>query len=429
MPFNGALNMAQSYYAATATPWVMRPKLQGEAQVDLCVIGGGCTGLSAALQAARRGMSVILLEAGRIGWGASGRNGGQMIVGLRQSPADLIKNFGQETAKSLFAMTVEGRDLMMALMAEGAIACDFKQTGHLTAAASSKDLDWMKEEAETLAEVMGYPHIRILDRQQVQAEVASPLYHGGFLDEQGAHLHPLNYTLGLAALAEREGVRLCESSPVVNIEDGPQARIRTAEGQVLARQSVIACDALLGKLVPSLAARIMPVGSYIAATEPLGDELALSLIPKDRAVADTLFSLHYFRLSADRRLLFSGGERYTPSHPKDIAASVMKHLPGVFPQLAGVKAEFGWGGLVSVTPTRLPHIGRMGNLYFAHGYSGEGVIMSNLAGKLLAEAMVGQVERFDIFKSIAPPAFPGGTRFRYPLYVLAMLWFALRDRL
>jgi len=429
MVSNDALNMASSYYVASALPWGVKPRLQGTHDVDLCVVGGGCTGLSAALHAARQGMSVLLLEAGRIGWGASGRNGGQMIVGLRQSPADLIQNFGQETAKALFAMTVEGRDLMFALADEGGFACDLKQTGHLTAAARPSDLGWMTEEAELLAKVMDYPHIRILDAAQIRDEVASPLYHGGFLDERGAHLHPLNFTLGLAGLAERAGVQLFEHSPVIRLEDGAGVTITTEEGVVRARHAVLACDALLGKLEPNLAARIMPVGSYIAATEPLGEERARSLIPRDLAVADTLFSLHYFRLSADHRLLFSGGERYTPHHPKDIAASVMRHLPGVFPQLADVKAEFGWGGLVSVTSSRLPHIGRKGNLFYAHGYSGEGVIMSNLAGKLLAEAMNGQLGRFDIFQSIAPRAFPGGTKFRYPLYVLGMLWFALRDRL
>jgi gamma-glutamylputrescine oxidase len=317
---------------------------------------------------------------------------------------------------------------MEELIVKHAIACDFKPTGHLTAAVKPSDLDWMKEEADLLAEVFDYPSVRVVQAADIRAEVDSPLYCGGYLDEKGAHLHPLNYTLGLARAAEQAGVRLFEQSPAIKIEDGARVVVRTAAGTVTAAHAVIACDALIDGLEPALASRIMPVGSYIAATEPLG-ERADALIPHDRAVADTLFSLHYFRLSADKRLLFSGGERYLPHHPKDIAATVMRHLPRVFPQLKGVKADYGWGGLVSVTPTRLPHFGRMGNRYFAHGYSGEGVILSSLAGKLLAEALAGQAGRFDLFAKIAPPPFPGGTRFRYPLYVLAMLWFALRDRI
>ncbi|HVI51486.1 MAG TPA: FAD-binding oxidoreductase [Candidatus Sulfotelmatobacter sp.] len=425
---NATLNMQNSYYVASAVPHGERPLLQGAHAADLVVIGGGCTGLSAALHAAEAGLSVILLEAGRIGWGASGRNGGQMITGLRQSPGQLLATYGRDMAKALFQLTAEGRRLMEQLIVRHDIACDFKATGHLTAAVRQRDLEWMSEEAELLAEVMDYPHVRVLQPSGIRSEVDSPLYCGGYLDEKGAHLHPLNFTLGLADAAEKAGVRLFEGSAAVKIGDGTRVTVDTASGKVTARHAVIACDALVDGLEPFLAARIMPVGSYIAATEPLGDR-AEALIPHDRAVADTLFSLHYFRLSADRRLLFSGGERYTPSHPQDIAASVMRHLPRVFPQLKGVRADYAWGGLVSVTKTRLPHFGRMGNRFFAHGYSGEGVIMSTLAGKLLAEAMTGTVERFDLFQKIAPPPFPGGTRFRYPLYILAMLWFALRDRI
>ena len=425
---NATLNMPNSYYVASAAPSPERPKLHGAITADLVVVGGGCTGLSTALHAAEAGLSVVLLEAGRIGWGASGRNGGQMITGLRQSPGQLIATYGREMAKELFALTVEGRALMQGLIAKHAIACDFKPSGHLTAAVKPSHLDGMKEEAELLAEVMNYPHVRVIPKEGIRAEVDSPLYCGGYLDEQGAHLHPLNYTLGLARAAEGAGARLFEQSAALSIADGPKVVVTTPQGTVTASHAVIACDALIGGLEPFLASRIMPVGSYIAATEPLG-ERADALIPHDRAVADTLFSLHYFRLSADKRLLFSGGERYLPHQPKDIAAAVMAHLPRVFPQLTGVKADYGWGGMVSVTTSRLPHFGRLGNRFFAHGYSGEGVILSTMAGKLLAEALMGTAGRFDLFAKLAPPPFPGGTGFRYPLHVLAMLWFALRDRM
>ncbi len=421
--------MPQSYYAATAAPFGERPCLFGAASADLLVVGGGATGLSAAYHAARAGLKVALLEAGRIGWGASGRNGGQMITGLRQSPGQLVARFGRDMARDLFALTVEGRQLMADLIARHGIACDFRDSGHLTAAVRETDLIWMAEEAETLATLMDYPHCRVIGPADIGGEVASPLYRGGLLDERGAHLHPLNYTLGLARAAEEAGVALYEASPVLSLEDGPGGvRAVTGQGVFSARHAVLACDALVGGLDADLAARIMPVASYIAATEPLGERAGM-LIPHNRAVADTLFSLHYFRLSADGRLLFSGGERYLPHHPRHIARAVMRHLPRVFPQLAGVRADYGWGGMVSVTTTRLPHFGRRGNLFFAHGYSGEGVILSTLAGKLLAEAVGGTLGGFDLFSRIAPPKFPGGTRLRAPLYVLGMLWFALKDRL
>jgi gamma-glutamylputrescine oxidase len=241
-------------------------------------------------------------------------------------------------------------------------------------------------------------------------------------------MHPLNYTLGLADVARRSGVRLFEQSPATTVEDSPSGvRVTTPAGVVKARHAVIACDALLGNLQPKLAARIMPVANYIGTTEPLADGDAA--IPHDMAVSDTRFVVNYFRLTADRRLLFGGGERYTPNPPADIAGFVRPHIAKVFPHLAGRRIDYAWGGMVSVTTTRLPDIGRMGNLFYAHGYSGQGVILTTLAGKLVAEAVAGTTERFDLFAKMAPPAFPGGTALRYPLYILGMLWYALRDRL
>lgn len=425
---NDSLNMSKSYFTATAVDFSEKPQLQGEHQADVVVIGGGCTGLSAALFAAQAGLSVILLEAGRIGWGASGRNGGQMIPGIRYLPSELIKMFGRDLARQLFSVAVEGREVMVDLIHQHSIACDFKPNGQVTAAVRPSELPGLAKEADLMGNDFNYPHARILTAEDMRQEVDSPLYCGGFLHEKGGHIHPLNYTLGLAGVADRAGVTLFENSAALNIEDGAGVTVTTAQGRVKARYSVIACDALIGGLDSYLQAHMMPVGSYIIATQPLGDR-ADALIPNDRAVADTLFNLHYFRLSADKRLLFSGGEHYLPGHPKDIAAKVLKELPRVFPQLSGARAEYNWGGIVSVTPTRLPHFGRRGNRFFAHGYSGEGVILTTLAGKLIAEALVGTAERFDLFAKIEPPAFPGGVRFRYPLYVMAMLWFALRDRL
>jgi gamma-glutamylputrescine oxidase len=326
-------------------------------------------------------------------------------------------------AGALFAVADTARDLVVELIGRHGIACDLKLTGHLEAAIKPGDMASLEAEAECQAKVMNNPHLAVLTAAETRDEVASPIYHGALLDRMGGHMHPLNYTLGLADAARGAGAVLYEGSPAIAVEDGPGGvSVRTAAGSVKARYALLACDAFLGTLDPTLAARIMPVANYVVATEPLG--AAPSLIPRDRAVADTKFVVDYYRLTADNRLLFGGGERYTPNPPADIAGFVRPYLERVFPQLRGVRIEHGWGGLVSVTLTRMADIGRRGNVFHAHGYSGKGVILTTLAGLLVAEAMAGTAERFDLLGGISPPAFPGGTRLRYPLYVLGMLWYA-----
>jgi len=426
--FNDDLGMAASYYVATAHPAPAHPTLKGEVSADLVVVGGGCTGLSAALHAAEAGLSVVLLEGGRVGWGASGRNGGQMIPGLRKGAAELVKAYGAERARALFDLALEARGLVLELIARHVIDCDLKTTGHLLAAVKSSDLRGMDEEAKCLATVMAYPHTEVLSAAQTRDQVDAP-YHGGLLDRMGGHMHPLNYTLGLAEAARAAGVIIHEQSLATALENGPGGvRVATAQGAVRARHAVLAGDALLSGLEPRVNNRIMPVANYIVATEPLG-ALAHRLIAHDAAVSDTRFVVNYYRLSADGRLLFGGGERYTRDPPGDIAAFVRPRMERVFPQLRGRPIDHAWGGLVSITATRLPHVGRQGEVLFAHGYSGMGVILSTLAGKLLAEAVAGETGRFDLFAALEPPAFPGGTRLRGPLHVLGMLWYALRDRL
>jgi gamma-glutamylputrescine oxidase len=426
MPFNGALSMAESYYVATANTWTDRPPLVGDMAADLVVVGGGCTGLSAALHAARRGLSVVLLEGGRVGWGASGRNGGQIIPGLRQGAAQLARTLGPERARALLDLAFEARDLVIDLIGEGAIACDLKTTGHLTGAAKAADLRWMEAEAACLTKVMNYPHVDVLSAAQARAAVDVP-YFGGLLDRRGGHLHPLNYTLGLASAALGAGVAIHERSEAIRLETDKGVRVSTRQGSVQAAHAVLAGDALLEGLSRRVNRRIMPVANYLAATAPLKDPAAL--IPSDAAVSDSRFVVNYYRLSADGRLIFGGGERYTPRPPRDIAAFARGHMEAVFPQLRGVPIDHAWGGLVSITRTRLPHVGREGEVFFAHGYSGLGVILSTLAGKLLAEAILGERARFERFASLEPPPFPGGARLRGPLHVLGMLWYALRDRL
>lgn len=425
MGFNSDLDMARSYYVATANPFQAAPRLEGARQADVCVIGGGVTGLAAALCAAQKGFSVILLEGGKIGWGASGRNGGQAIPGLRKGAKELIALYGKDKARALFALSLEARDFTRDLIEKYAIACDLRLEGHLIAAAKASDLEDFNREVEALETVMDYPHARVLSREETHAKLKSPAYHGGLLDGFGGHLHPLNYTLGLAEAARGEGVDLFEDSAALNIEQGAKPRVVTAQGAVEARHVVLACDALLGDLEPRIAGRIMPVANYLLATEPLDDVP----IADDLAVSDSKFVVNYFRMSPDKRLIFGGGERYSAAPPDDIPAFVRGHMLGVFPQLQHARVDYAWGGLVSITMSRLPHIGRLGETFFAHGYSGQGVLLSALAGKVLAEAMAGTAERYDLLASLKPPEFPGGAALRAPLHVLGMMWYALRDRL
>ncbi|MFT3728937.1 MAG: FAD-binding oxidoreductase [Terricaulis sp.] len=427
MSFNSNLNFDRSYYVATANPFAPALKLEGDASADIVIIGGGYTGLHAALNARARGFSVILLEAGRIGWGASGRNGGQMIPGWRKGAGELVQRFGEGKAKQLFDLALEARTLTLDAINKNNIACDLHTDGHLTIAAKPADLSWMREEAETLTRVMNYPNTRVLTAAEAHAKVQAEGFHGGFLDEGGGHVHPLNYALGLADAARKAGVTLYEDSNVLSVETQTGVVAKTATGAVRAKYGVLACDALLDGLEPRIAGHIMPVANYIIATEPLS--APQTLITDHLAVSDSRFVVNYFRMSADGRLVFGGGERYSPQPPADIAAFVRGHVLQLFPHLRDARIDYAWGGLVSISMTRLPHIGRLGDLFFAHGYSGQGVLLPALVGKVLSEAMTGTAARYDLLASLAPPEFPGGAALRSPLYVLGMLWYALRDRL
>jgi gamma-glutamylputrescine oxidase len=425
--FNSGLNMERSYYVATATAYAPAPRLEGEVRADVVVIGGGYTGLHAALNAAERGFSVVLLEGGKIGWGASGRNGGQLIPGWRKGAAELVARFGRDRAKLLFDLGLDARALTLDRIAKHDIQCGLYVNGHLTLAAKPRDVMWMQEEARTLTDAMDYPHVRVLSAEEARVKVAADGFHGGLLDECGGQLHPLNYALGLGDAARRAGVQMHEHSRVVRVETSDGVVAHTSDGAVRARFGVLACDALLDGLEPRVAGRIMPVANYLVATAPLKDPE--QIVADHLAVSDSRFVVNYFRMSEDGRLIFGGGERYAPDPPMDIAAFARGHMLKILPQMHDVKIEYAWGGLVSITMTRLPDIGRMGDLFFAHGYSGQGTLLPALAGKVIAEAMMGTAERFDVLAGIAPPEFPGGAALRSPLYTLGMMWYALRDRL
>ncbi|TIS57893.1 MAG: FAD-binding oxidoreductase, partial [Mesorhizobium sp.] len=370
-------------------------------------------------------LKVVLLEGGKIGWGASGRNGGQMIPGLRKGAKGLVKSFGPARAKALFDLAFEARGLVLDIIERHGIECDLRLTGHLVGAVNGSDMRDFEEEAECLARVMNFTDVEILSAAEARRMVDTP-YQGAVFERLGGHMHPLNYTLGLARAAVSAGVIIHENSVAIRLEREPSIRVFTDKGSVRARHVVLAGDALLQGLEPRVNSRIMPISNYIIATEPLGER---NVIPSNVAVSDTLFVVNYYRMSADGRLLFGGGERYTPSPPADIAGFVRPHMERTFPQLRGCRIDHAWGGLVSVTTSRLPHVGHYGEVYFAHGYSGKGVILSTLSGKLLAEAITGDASRLDLFSTLTPLPFPGGTALRGPLYVLGMLWYAMRDRL
>lgn len=419
---------APSYYAATANPFPGQPQLVGDCTADVVVVGGGFTGLSAALHAAEAGFSVVLLESQRIGWGASGRNGGQMIPGMRWGAADLAAKFGDVRTRELVGLANLAGDMVKSRIERHGIACDLRH-GHLNAAAKPAHLEDMKRELDCLDRLLGYQGARIVSAQDVPEYVASSGYHGGYFDANGGHLHPLNYAMGLAGAAIAAGVRIFENSAVTAMDHAGPVIATTALGKVTAVHGVLACDAFMGELDPKLGAMTMPVANYNVATAPLGEDRARALIPSGAAISDSKFVLNYYRLSADNRLIFGGGEKYSPRPPADIEGFVRPYLEQVFPQLKGVGIDYGWGGMVGVTLNRLPHFGRIGNSFFAHGWSGHGVLLTTLAGQLIAEAMQGTANRFDLFAKLPRRPFPGGPLLRHPLYVAGMLYYALRDRL
>lgn len=417
-----------SWYAATANTLSDAPQLQGTITADVCIIGGGYTGLSAALHLAEAGYQVVLLEAHRVGWGASGRNGGQVGTGWNKDQAELEVLVGRTQAQALWDLSLEAVQLCKDLIHKYQISCDL-QAGIIHADHRRRFVQASREFAEKLQRDYAYTDIQFLDQAALQQELHSPLYYGGMLNLGAAHLHPLNYALGLAAAAKRAGVIIYERSPAINYTKGAKLAVNTAQGQVTADYLVLACNGYLDDLEPKIASRVMPINNYIVATEPLSMAQIQDLIPNRYAVADSAFVVNYFRMSADQRLLFGGGESYSFKFPKDIPALVRPRMLAVFPQLAKANIEYSWGGALAVTVNRLPYFTRLQpNVFSASGYSGHGVALATLAGKLLAEALAGTAERFEVMAKLPNWSFPGGTWLRWPLLVTAMMYYSLRDR-
>ncbi|MBT3410219.1 MAG: FAD-binding oxidoreductase [Halieaceae bacterium] len=419
----------ESWYAASANQQLSFPPLQGEVSADVCIIGGGYTGLSSAIHLRKAGYSVALLEANKIGWGASGRNGGHVGTGQRADQETLEKLVGLDRAKALWQLGLEAVDTVCDLVSEFQIDCELK-TGNLHVASKAKEQPWLIEEAEHLQKVYDYQHIRYVDSSELADMTSGQGFHGGVLDEGSRHLHPLNYALGLAKAADTLGAELYEGSRVLSYTEGHQVCVKTDSGTVKSKYLVLACNGYLEKLEPRTAGRIMPINNYMLATEPLPEALARRLIRDDTSMSDSLFVIDYWKLSADNRMLFGGGESYSRRFPADIGNFVRKYMLRIYPELETTRIDYGWGGTLAITLNRMPDFGRLSSqVFYAHGYSGHGVPTATLAGKLLAEVIAGSAERFDVMASVPSRTFPGGTLLRWPGLVAGMLFYSLRDRL
>jgi gamma-glutamylputrescine oxidase len=421
--------LARTSYSATAGPAPARAALAGSHNCDVCVIGGGIAGTSTALHLAERGFDVILLEAQRIGWGASGRSGAQVLPGVAASQDSLEKLIGADDAHKVWDVSVAGVRLVRELIARHGIDGEFV-AGHMLTAVKPRHDVQLRAYVEELQRRYAYDGIRYMPAAEVRSVIASTLYRGALYDANAGHLHPLKYTLGLAAAAARLGVRIFEGTHAVDFAGRAPVRVRTAAGDVRCRQLVLCGNVYLGPTAPQLQARIMAVGTCIVATEPLGAARAQALITNDAAVADMNWVLDYFRRSADQRLLFGGRVSYAGFDPDRIAAATRARMARVFPQLRDVKVQFAWGGEVDITRNRAPDFGRLNpDVYYLQGFSGHGIALAGMAGKLVSEAIAGEAGRFDVFARIPHHPFPGGAALRRPALVLAMLYYRIKDLL
>lgn len=416
-----------SYYAASANPSPAHPALQSDVEADVCVVGGGIAGCSTALHLAERGFRVVLLEAKRIGWGASGRSGGQAIGGYACGQQKLIDQLGIDDARKLWDISVEALALLKERVARHAIDCDL-HWGQMHVAIKPRQRDALLTEQHELEERFGYRQLKFLERGAVESLLATKRYCAGLYDSGSGHLHPLNYTLGLAAAAQAAGVRIFEHSAVTEIQRSDPAVVVCDGGRVKARFVALCCNAYIDGLMPQLQSRIMPVGTYIVATEPLDKARMTNLMRENIAVTDINFVLDYFRRSADHRLLFGGRVSYSGLDAFNTKRATQQRMLTVFPQLSDVAIEYAWGGYVDITMNRAPDFGRITpTIYYLQGFSGHGIALTGIAGRLVADAIAGQAERFDLFTKIQHRNFPGGRLLRTPALMLAMLWYRMRD--
>jgi gamma-glutamylputrescine oxidase len=416
-----------SWYAATVDAPALRAPLDADKMVDVCVVGAGYTGLNAALHLARAGLSVIVLEAHRAGFGASGRNGGQVGSGYNQSQRWLAQRLGHDTARHLWDISQEAKADIRAASDQHPDIMFKPGVAHGAYSLSEAKHEW--EDAAYLRDTYGYDLIDTLDRDAMQALVKTPSYKGGILDRGAGHIHPLRYALALAQMAETAGVDIYEQTEVTQITKGDPVTLHTPKAQVKARHVILAGNGYLPLLEDQVSAHVMPINSFICATEPLGD-LASQVLAQDIAVADSKFVVNYFRLSEDKRLLFGGRESYSIGFPSNISSALIARMTSLFPQLKDSRVDYVWGGTLGITMSRLPAIQRVApNIISGAGFSGHGVALSGMTGKVMAKAISGQAGQFDTLSQLPTSRFPGGSTLRAPLLALAMTWYALRDRL
>jgi gamma-glutamylputrescine oxidase len=421
-------DIPSTYYHATRSGFPLQSRLEEAIEADVCVIGGGLTGVSTALHLAERGYSVVLLEAQRIGHGASGRNGGQLVSGYSCDMHRIRQEVGIETSKAFWNMAAEALADIDARIDKHDMACD-RRRGYFFAALNARQMAGLEEMHHEWRELYGYDQTTLVARNAVGEWVGADIYHGGLADSGGGHIHPLNYLHGLAGAAIDSGARLFEHSAAVRIERGPRPHVHTTSGQVRAKFLVLAGNAYLGGLIPEMQRRLARVSSFVATTEPLAPEVIAEIMPADAAVADCNAALDYYRMTADGRLLFGAGAGYAGREPLALRRYLSGRIAKTFPALAQVPLTHAWSGHIGVTVSRIPDFGRLEpSIYYAQGFSGHGVALTGLAGKLMAEAITGDAERFDMFASIQHRDFPGGP-FRTAALALAMTYYKLRDRL
>ena len=418
----------QSYYAASANPVPPRPELNGEVETDVCIVGAGYTGLSTAISMLENGFKVSIVEAAKVGFGASGRNGGQIVNSYSRDIDVIERSVGAKQAKLLGDMAFEGGRIIRERIAKYNIQCDLKDGG-VFAANTPKHMKHL-ESQKKLWERYGHTQLELMDAKRIREVVDSDVYVGGMLDMSGGHIHPLNLALGEAAAVESLGGVIYEQSPAIRIDRGANPVVHTPNGRIKAKFVVVAGNAYLGNLIPELSAKSMPCGTQVITTEPLSAELAKSLLPQDYCVEDCNYLLDYYRLTSDKRLIFGGGVVYGARDPANIEAIIRPKMLKAFPQLKDVKIDYAWTGNFLLTLSRLPQVGRLGdNIYYSQGCSGHGVTYTHLAGRVLAEALRGQAERFDAFADLPHYPFPGGRLFQVPFSALGAWYYTLRDKL
>lgn len=428
MPYQSPISPGRSWYEDSAGPRPEYPSLDGDRQADVVIIGGGFTGLSAAVHLAKAGTNVVLIESHRFGDGASGRNGGQLGTGQRAWAEEMESEYGFTRAKALFDLAEEAKAHLIEFSSANGIEIDY-MPGQMSVAHKARYVDDYKAHAEIMATRFNYPHIKFMDARETAERLGSTRYYGGSRDSGTGHIHPLKLVIGTARVAAAAGAQIFEKTPAIGITaQGCKVRVTTARGAITADKCLIAANAYGGNLEPVSAAHIMPIGSFIGATVPLGDEL--KVLPGGESVDDSRFVVRYFRKSKDNRLLFGGREVYAVNDPKDIHIHIRKQIAEIYPALKDVEITHGWGGYVGITVPRKPFAREvMPNVISIGGYSGHGVMLSNFFGKLYAETVSGNRDRLKLIEDLKIPPFPGGRRFRAPLLFLALNWFALRDRI